>query len=847
MDCGFIQRECQCEVFNVFGNGKVNEEEVCEVLCKATEWKSTGTQTDLPLASSDPGMGAPVNFSSGLRMKTPDGQLFVNSVNKLGPAMSSAMSMPMNMTTGMPPNLVSQPPLISLSHMTPFAVPPMGFMGGPPRMRGMPGHAYRGMDAPGMRVPMEGNAYFVPPDLSRGPESTNQPVVSNVFKMDRKTGMFVNDDFSLDPKTGKITKRQNPKKDQEENSRDHDEAWMSEDEPLEQRVRKRKKKKTKKAKMANGVGGRKSLIAEKKEMEDDADEKSKHESKDDFAKDAKTTGEDKENKATGELLDASEKTLDDVAYGKGEKDGKMVGVDGKVRGEEKDASLGGASDDETSSSDEDTSSEEDAQKGVAHKVTAPKPHAKGSTKPSTLKVKMPFGDRMKLMSSKMKTSQNMNKSSPGSILAQCNFGFTSSPTTGAPIPISLAPPPKPQVNGTSSKGKPGGKSDDKADKGFSFIPQGADASKGYAKFEFAQTGEKMLRCVMHTCGQVFDTERFAEIHNSLHHDGPPRGLKCTLCDYKGHILKWYDMLRHLKQTHGSVLKPRILPPKKKKTEDDGDALKEGAPESKDGVPEKTGQPAEKMDSKESTEIGISSEKRIPDVGTAEDGTKAGETRDKDEAETSENKAGLLNEKVNGLSALADVCDKLEPIDTSPAKSAEMTSKPDDVKPDDAAAKDTETTNKPDDVKSEIPADTTETDKHEKDVEKDVVPSKEKITAGEVSDSSDKTDTAKARETNQDGTKAEDAQQAADIVEGTPFHFADGNEKFAFSFALFIIEGMKTNLINFSQKKNLCAACVASSSRKRKIWRTIASFTITTSTSAFTVEESCTLGSIYKNT
>ncbi len=186
-----------------------------------------------------------------------------------------------------------------------------------------------------------------------------------------------------------------------------------------------------------------------------------------------------------------------------------------------------------------------------------------------------------------------SKSKPGSILAKCNYSYSSSPHTGIPIPShplfghdktpkSLIKPIKiHDPLGINLPSKP------PVEK-----PAVTVIGKGYGKFEFAATGEQMLRCTIYTCGQVFDTERFAEVHTDLHKHGSMKDLCCKLCGYKGHVQKWYDMLRHLKQSHGSVLHPKVLPPKpKKKSEED----------------KKTEEPDEKKDIKDVKDVENKSE------------------------------------------------------------------------------------------------------------------------------------------------------------------------------------------------------------------------------------------------
>ena len=91
MDCGFIQRECQCNIFNTLGDA-VDGEDITEVVCKINEWKSTGTQTDVSGKATD--SSAPkvvLNLSSGFKLSTSSsGQIITSSYGKPETVLPSA-------------------------------------------------------------------------------------------------------------------------------------------------------------------------------------------------------------------------------------------------------------------------------------------------------------------------------------------------------------------------------------------------------------------------------------------------------------------------------------------------------------------------------------------------------------------------------------------------------------------------------------------------------------------------------------------------------------------------------------------------------------------------------------
>ena len=73
--------------------------------------------------------------------------------------------------------------------------------------------------------------------------------------------------------------------------------------------------------------------------------------------------------------------------------------------------------------------------------------------------------------------------------------------------------------------------------------------KGWDVFEYAPTGEKMLRCLR--CGQCFDCEKYAQAHHDMH--SVRGGLGCPKCPYQVAASKWYILLRHLYSEHDERL------------------------------------------------------------------------------------------------------------------------------------------------------------------------------------------------------------------------------------------------------------------------------------------------------
>ena len=724
MDCGFIQRECQCNIFNTLGDA-VDGEDITEVVCKINEWKSTGTQTDISGKATDSrAQKVVLNLSSGFKLSTSSsGQIITPSYSKPEtvmpqPQISSIVSG--SLPSIVPSTLMQGTPMYNIPSMVPISTSfnplqqttnmPLGFLGGtsgtslgsiasgppssiinvaPSVSQVVPYRRNASQDnRTGTNIKMGNNVLYVPPDASK--KSIENPVQSkgkqltnttsgSVFKLDSKSGLFMSDDFSLDPKTGKVTRltdakntteepeyvpsnvlnENRPKKVTEHVIVKGNQAFIEDDEKLNEEilVKKRKKKRKKKrtvkeileseTKQQNGDSSNmekvKRDVVEKVEAVDSNNDKSLVEDKendalgkqqmpDDMEVDqsnvnecemiTENTGNDaddqdnkkknkdsdftelgkvdktNENRSTAnakegmdEETDRTENDTQDKS--KKENDGKgkvsSVGRGSDTEGESDESS----SESESSSEGEETDSAEEQENkdeedndihvfdGVRYKVIAPKPHSKAHPKPVQIKVKMPFAEKIKSVSpptskpvQKVVIKHPENPTTPGSVLAKCNFSYASSPTTGAPILQHIKKPKLPNTVGTSlNKPTAGGSGKDKPCASgkekpcFSVLTHNSDNGKGYAKFEFAQTGEKMLRCIIYTCGQVFDTEHFAEIHQSLHQHGTPKELRCKLCNFKGHVLKWYDMLRHLKQTHGSVLKPKILPPKPKKKED----------------------------------------------------------------------------------------------------------------------------------------------------------------------------------------------------------------------------------------------------------------------------------------
>ena len=83
--------------------------------------------------------------------------------------------------------------------------------------------------------------------------------------------------------------------------------------------------------------------------------------------------------------------------------------------------------------------------------------------------------------------------------------------------------------------------------------------KYYARFEHLPTGEKLFRCLYTNCNLCMDTRAAAKMHNRVHRQEPcsameqPRRLVCWKCNYQVPFFKWFDMLRHLKETHKQTL------------------------------------------------------------------------------------------------------------------------------------------------------------------------------------------------------------------------------------------------------------------------------------------------------
>lgn len=827
MDCGFIQRECQCNVFYA-ENDEVDGEDMTEVVCKVTEWKSTATQTD---ASDSSAQKVVFNLPEGLTLKTPDGRILLsgsgaNVTPQLGPVPSGPLPTVMTPTLMPGPAMYNMPTptqyTSALNPPQPMSSSPFNFLGTPALSLGgyvrpptsivtvTPPNVHVQSQAPNpenrINIKLGSNVLCAPSaDTKKADnlgdtvsESSEKLSSSKLFKLDPITGMFESNEFSLNPKTGKVTKKSDVCQDDSSTKQRAElgevknidsggrtkqiivkgsQIYVEADEDLDQSIlrgkKKKKKKKTVKDLLKKAIT-RDEEKAKKNEARDENADTTKTNDKPSATKEhtheavdkGKTPDDEQEPPSVGDRSDSEqgniEKRLgksngnenaevDDVDFNTTDKtEDRREGYEisdaenrnepispetsetAKERNEEEDMEVEDSKQDdsklgesnsksnensESSEEDEETDSEtsgedEDVQvlDGVRYRVITPKAAPTVKVKPPQLKVKMPFGEKRKpAFQTAVKPSQKLlmnaleKPATPGSILAKCNFSYASSPTTGAPI-LQPAKKLKPaSAPGAAVVKSASGPSGNKAS--FSMVPEdSADAGKGYAKFEFAQTGEKMLRCVIHTCGQVFDTERFAEIHQTLHRHGTSKELSCKLCDFKGHVLKWYDMLRHLKQTHGSVLEPKILPPKPKKEDKKSEEEKETGPTpSKDDKMSEDGKeigPSQK-DEKQFPEKSENEEnKNVEDkeIGSSENNKNSGLTSGV-EQESKENNEGNISHmntrspklspvktegqsptvnisaeeektkdpvilKSDGLSALAAVCDQLKPLDTN---------------------------------------------------------------------------------------------------------------------------------------------------------------------------------------
>jgi len=83
----------------------------------------------------------------------------------------------------------------------------------------------------------------------------------------------------------------------------------------------------------------------------------------------------------------------------------------------------------------------------------------------------------------------------------------------------------------------------------------------YGKFEYAPTGEHILRCLVPKCSQTFDRKLAADVHNHVH-PGFEHGvegkegqtyLQCHQCEFQAPFYHWYDLLRHMRQKHDICL------------------------------------------------------------------------------------------------------------------------------------------------------------------------------------------------------------------------------------------------------------------------------------------------------
>ena len=776
MDCGFIQRECQCHVFSSLNDEAGGSEDITEVICKASEWKSTGTQTDPSNTTVDPNpTKVIVPLPSSFKLKTSDGQVVGTAAGSgTGSVVSGAMPsiVPHTLIQGPPvytiPTVTSFPtsfnPLQQMSNMS------CNFLGG---ATGAPVGSISSAAAPsilpmapqtmhsshdpvsGSSFKMGNNLVYIPPDVlnnenpAYSSEKQDTGKRKNLFRLDPETGLFISDDFSLDPKTGKVTKNAGAKKevqgcgDTSSSKRRSkkkrqilsgtNQGFATEDRSDGHVSKGRKKKKRKTVKVLLEKEGKEEASSGAKKETGDSPEKIENEAtseavlkdsensemetqqsreevgdnsvKKDIEVEKNVAGIENEKRNIGKEQEDSRSNVNTESMTVAETDRVVQAeVDGddkmtrevhakKLRPDEEtndhnehpdcESDTDEGTDDTESSSEAEGSeseslSEEDVRihDSVQYKVVTPNAHSKANVKPPQLKVKMPFAGKMKPIPIKVKLPQRAPaksvevSSTPGSILSKCNFSYASSPITGQPVLQQVKKKLKQLNTSDSTSGKSNATSKEKAC--FSVIPHNStDTGKGYAKFEFAQTGEKMLRCIIYTCGQVFDTEQFAEIHYNLHQHGTPKELRCKLCDFKGHVLKWYDMLRHLKETHGSVINPKILPPKRKKADEKQSNEEKGSIEKEDdsnkSEKENKGERSTSTETSavvkedDATEHSNGLQKPSPikeqkdlenssvNLSTSDVGKRADET-------------SIL--KSDGLSALADVCDRLEPMDTS---------------------------------------------------------------------------------------------------------------------------------------------------------------------------------------
>ena len=854
MDCGFIQRECQCHVFNTLGD-PVDGEDITEVVCKINEWKSTGTQTDISGKAGDP--KAPkvvVNLPSGFKLNT-------SSEGQFMPQPQMVPQIPGSFPI-IPTTLMQRPSVYNIPTMVPYStsfnplhqMPNTGFLGAttgtqlgpvisrpptsvititPTVSQMMPSNVSQDTSA-GTNIKMGSNVLYVPPDVLAkssdnqeqvGEKSDTSNTRDGLFKLDPKTGMFMSDEYSLNPKTGRVMKRldidtardgsdsppsndlseNQPKKVQRRVLIKGSKTFIEDDEELNEEIlvkRKKKKKhknrtvkeilenKGKKQNRESSSIEKERVEGEKVSTEDNNNDKSVVTDKENDEMDKQQitgdkevdhtnenkfdTGEENREEGTHEgnkkenvdntskernesckkeekkggiedSVDKEEKGIDQIEIHAEDKSEKIseakrtdstiyIGPDRDTNGEEESEDSSGDSesssegDGETDSAEgeetKDDNEEDDVQMfdGVRYRVITPKPQVKLNTEPAQLKVKMPFAEKVESNApliirpgQKYVIRDTEKPGTPGSILSKCNFSYAPSPVTGAPI-LQHTKKAKLAQSVDTSLDKPNASGSGKDKAGFSiFANDSKNTGKGYAKFEFAQTGEKMLRCIIYTCGQVFDTEQFAGIHQNLHQHASPKELRCKLCNFKGHVMRWYDMLRHLKETHGSVLKPKILPPKPKKKNDDkkpendkkSDNEKEpentkGKEENQENMSQKTDEKKMDKDKDETEDVKsisqkLGDEEQVKDssenssnvksisgvtespvkseTGANIDGasqkspclaiTEADKSRENDSITNStDEKAEATILKSDGLSALADVCDQLEHMDTS---------------------------------------------------------------------------------------------------------------------------------------------------------------------------------------
>lgn len=75
--------------------------------------------------------------------------------------------------------------------------------------------------------------------------------------------------------------------------------------------------------------------------------------------------------------------------------------------------------------------------------------------------------------------------------------------------------------------------------------------KIYGKFEYVPTREHIFRCLIPKCSQSFDTRLAAEIHNLVHPEGGDdvSHLKCPKCEFTAPFYHWFDLVRHMRQSH----------------------------------------------------------------------------------------------------------------------------------------------------------------------------------------------------------------------------------------------------------------------------------------------------------